>query len=246
MAEKYSFPFSQIAGFKLEYCKVGGHIVSKYWVPLGQADYRDVAAQIPADVDAVVMALGGTDVINFMRYYAPLNRRTPIIGGSISAEPSTLASAAHNTEALVGMLTASPVADDNPAPEWQRFVAAYRRQFPEALPYPGIFSQGYYVNTLAALQALSQVQGDLSNGQQAFQKALRGLRFDGPSGPIRLDPFQQAITTNYITVVTRASDGHLYKRLVQTIPDVDQLMGIPEAEYMAMGTFGVDNPPDCR
>ena len=53
IAEDYSFPYSQVHGFMPEYCKVGGKITTKAWVPLGTKDYASVIAAIPKDVDAI-------------------------------------------------------------------------------------------------------------------------------------------------------------------------------------------------
>ena len=35
IAEDYSFPYSQVQGFMSEYCKLGGRVTHKAWVPLG-------------------------------------------------------------------------------------------------------------------------------------------------------------------------------------------------------------------
>ena len=66
------------------------------------------------------------------------------------------------------------MADDNPDPAWLDYVAAYQEAFPEGerLPTPSLFGVGYYLATLAALQALDEVNGDLSDGQTKFQAAL--------------------------------------------------------------------------
>ncbi len=35
IAEDYSFPYSQVQGFMLEFCKLGGTVPEKFWVPIG-------------------------------------------------------------------------------------------------------------------------------------------------------------------------------------------------------------------
>src|SRR5215469_1955913 len=42
VAEDYGFPYSQVQGFMASYCKNGGHVVKKAWVPLGTKDYSSV------------------------------------------------------------------------------------------------------------------------------------------------------------------------------------------------------------
>src|SRR6202047_457890 len=61
IAEDYSFPYSQVQGFMAEYCKAGGHVTHKAWVPLGSKDYSSVIAKLPGDVDALLVVLGGAD-----------------------------------------------------------------------------------------------------------------------------------------------------------------------------------------
>ncbi|MEO7010291.1 MAG: ABC transporter substrate-binding protein, partial [Caldimonas sp.] len=53
IAEDYSFPYSQVQGFMAEYCKVGGKVTEKQWVPIGTKDFSSVIAKLPADVDAL-------------------------------------------------------------------------------------------------------------------------------------------------------------------------------------------------
>ena len=61
VAEDYSFPYTQVFGFMAEFCKAGGTVPSKSWVPIGNKDYSSVIAAIPDDVDAIYVALGGAD-----------------------------------------------------------------------------------------------------------------------------------------------------------------------------------------
>ena len=69
IGEDYSFPYTQVFGFALGYCKAGGQIVQRQWVPLGTKDFGSVIANIPDDVDAVFLGLGGGDAVNFLNQY---------------------------------------------------------------------------------------------------------------------------------------------------------------------------------
>ena len=75
IAEDYAFPYSQVQGFMAEYCKLGGKVPVKAWVPLGGKDYSSVIARIPKDVDALVVVLGGADAVNFLNQYEAGGRR---------------------------------------------------------------------------------------------------------------------------------------------------------------------------
>src|SRR5271168_224670 len=69
VAEDYSFPYSQVFGFMAGFCKAGGHVPKKFWVPIGNKDFSSVIAAIPDDVDAIYVALGGADGVNFLTQY---------------------------------------------------------------------------------------------------------------------------------------------------------------------------------
>ena len=236
IAEDYSYPYSQVGGFLVEYCRAGGTVDSQFWVPLGTNDYSSVISAIPADIDAIYVALGGTDALNFLRQYKRFGGEAPLIGGSITLD-QTILGAETVSEYVLGTAAAGPIADDNPNPAWEKFVADYEQHFPDGLLSPSIFAHGYYVNTKALLLGLQEVDADLSNNQEQLRTALRGLEFDSPTGPIKLDHNQQAVTTIFLTVVDQDDQGNLYNKLVQEIPNVNQTLGIPEDEYLAIGKF---------
>ena len=245
LAEDYSYPYGQVAGFSLQFCKMGGKIIKRYWVPLGTDDYSAIVADIPEQVDAIFLALGGTDAINFLKQYDATGRQTPLIGGTLSADQTVLGTRGTLSDRLVGMATCGPIADNNPAPSWQNFVNAYKRQFPKGLTSPSIFAWGYYVNTMAALTALKNVDGDLSDGQSRFQANLRVLELQTPTGKVKLDHNRNAISNNFLTMVDKRPDGSLYNKLVRIVPSVNQTLGIPEDEYLKIGAFNRDNPALC-
>ena len=41
---------------------------------------------------------------------------------------------------------------------------------------------------------------------------------------------------------TQAINGTLYNKLIKIIPQVNQTLGIPEAEFLALGRANRDNP----
>src|SRR3712207_5884907 len=161
IAEDYSFPYTQVFGLLLGFCAGGGQVLHRAWVPLGNRDYASAIAGRPRDMDALFCCLGGSDAINFLTQYQQAGGDTPLIAGSITVDQSILNARGRQRESLVGTPTAGPIADNNDAPAWQAFVAAYRRAFPDGLASPGLFCYNYYVNTKAALVALDQVGGDV-------------------------------------------------------------------------------------
>jgi branched-chain amino acid transport system substrate-binding protein len=245
VAEDYSFPYTQVFGFMAEFCKAGGKVPSKSWVPIGNKDFSSVIAAIPDDVDAIYVALGGADGVNFLTQYQQAGGAAPLIGGSITVDQTVLGSEGKTKDFVVGTPSAGPIADANDSPAWQKFVADYKAAFADGFPAPSLFAHGYYVNTTAVLLALDQVAGDVSGDQAKFRDALSKLSFDTPTGKVSLDKNRNAIADIYLTEVTKGDDGKLYNKVVKTVSQMNQTLGIPEADFLALGAVGRDNP-DCK
>src|SRR5271154_946560 len=245
IAEDYSFPYTQVFGFMAGFCKAGGHVPKKFWVPIGNKDFSSVIAAIPDNVDAIYVALGGADGVNFLTQYQQGGGTAPLIGGSITVDQTVLGTKGKQRDYVVGPAAAGPIADNSEEPEWKKFVADYKAAYKDGFPSPSLFAQGYYIETEAMLAALNKVNGDVSGDQAKFRDALAHLDLDTPTGKVTLDKNRQAIADNYLTEVAKADDGHLYNKVVKVVPAVNQTLGIPEADFMKLGVANRDNP-DCK
>jgi branched-chain amino acid transport system substrate-binding protein len=244
VAEDYGFPYSQVQGFMAGYCAHGGHVVKKAWVPLGTKDYSSVISGIPADVDALVVVLGGADAVNFLNQAEQAGIEKPFIGGSITVDQTVLNYKGKKRESLLGTDSAGPMADGIDTPEWKKFVADYKANFPDGYATPSLFAYLYYINTEALLLALDEVHGDLSNKQAKLKVALAKLEFDGPAGHIKLDENRNAIGTTFITEVAKAPDGSFYNKVIKTVPNVSETLGLSKADFDKMG-LGNRDVPSC-
>jgi branched-chain amino acid transport system substrate-binding protein len=239
VAEDYSFPYTQVFGFMAEFCKAGGHVPSKSWVPIGNKDFSSVIAALPDDVDAIYVALGGADAVNFLTQYQQAGGKAPLIGGSITIDQTVLTTKGKIHDVVIGTPAAGPTADDNKSPQWQAFVAAYKKQ-PGAFPIPSLFAHGYYINMKAALLGLSQA--DVSDGGAKLRAALSKLSFETPTGKVSLDDNRNAIADMFLTEVTKGPDGNLYNKLIKVVSQVNQTLGLPRDEFLKLGVVGRDNP----
>jgi branched-chain amino acid transport system substrate-binding protein len=242
VAEDYSFPYTQVFGFMAGFCKAGGHVTSKSWVPIGNKDFSSVIASIPDDVDAVYVALGGADAVNFLTQYQQAGGTAPLVGGSITVDQSVLGSEGKTKDVVIGTPSAGPISDTDDSPAWKKFVADYKAAFADGFPSPSLFAHGYYINTTAVLMALDAVGGDVSGDQAKFRDALSKLSFDTPTGKVSLDKNRNAVADIYLTEVTKLDDGKLYNKVVKVIPQVNQTLGIDEAEFLKLGAVGRENP----
>ncbi len=245
VAADYSFGYTNFLGFAVDFCRAGGEIVERFWVPLGSSDFGGVIAALPDDVDAIYLGVGGTDAINFLNQYSQAGAETNLIGGTIMADQTVLTSRGRAKDALIGTPTSGPMAQDNPAPEWEAYVKAYQDAFPESerFPSPSLFGVGYYVATLAALQAIDAVGGDLGDGQAKLREALSTTPLATPLGVVELNENRQATGTVFINEVVEDGDG-LRNKLVTSKQGVNQTLGMTPDEFRSMGLPSRDTP-DC-
>jgi len=244
VAEDYGFPYSQVQGFIAGYCKAGGHVVKKAWVPLGTKDYSSVISTIPGDVDALVVVLGGADAVNFLTQYEQVGGDKPMVGGTITVDQTVLNFKGKRRESLLGTPSAGPMADSIDTPEWKKFVADYKANFKDGFPSPSLFAFLYYLSTEAALEGLDAVKGDLSGGQKAYRAALQTLVLKGPAGDIRIDENRNGIGDTYITEVAKKPDGEFYNKVVTVAHNVTETLGLSKDEFNKMG-LGSRDVPNC-
>ena len=227
MGDDYDFPYTQIAGFTAEFCSLGGEIVERLWPPLGEEDYSSYITQIPDDVDGFFLGVGGTGTVAFVKQYGQLrgNLADRIIGGVFMTDPVI-----HKElgERVVGVVTAGMTATDTGRPEYDEYANALAEAYP---PLEGtgssVFAYGYYTAMQAIIESLEQVEGDLSNDQEAFRAAMSDLTLDAPLGEIALDENRQAIMDNFLQRIVGDTneDGVPDVETIKTIEDVDQTFG---------------------
>lgn len=244
LAEDYSFPYTQVFGFLEPFCRLGGKapIEARFWVPIGNKDYSSVIAALPDDVDAIYVALGGADAVNFLTQYEQAGGELPLIGGSITVDQTVLGSKGRTRKFVVGTPSAGPISDTWDDPRWSAFVEAYKKQFPDGFPSPSLFAHAYYINTKAALLALDKVGGDLSDGGKMFRAELSKLEFETPTGKVSLDERRQAIADMFLTEVIEGPDGNLLNKTIKVIPQISQTLGVPYEKFLEYGQVGRENP----
>ena len=92
----------------------------------------------------------------------------------------------------------------------------------------------YYNAAEAVVQALEQVDGDLSGGQKRLRAALAELEPSFPwGGSVRLDERHQAIGTSSLLQYQKNAKGELDYDVPGSVEDVDQTFG---------GYFSPDGP----
>lgn len=245
VAEDYSFPYTQVFGLLEPFCRLGGEadVDNRFWVPIGNADYSSVIAALPDEVDAIYVALGGADAVNFLTQYQQAGGSLPLVGGSITVDQTVLGSEGRVRDAVIGTPSAGPISDTYDGEAWLEFVDDYKELHPDGFPSPSLFAHGYYVNTLALLTGLDAVGGDLSDGGASLRETLASLELETPTGTVTLDERHQAIADIFVTEVVEADDGTLVNSTVSVTPSVTQTLGQDYEAFLAYGVVSRENPP---
>jgi ABC-type branched-subunit amino acid transport system substrate-binding protein len=247
VGEDYSFVYTQVFGLVLEFCAAGGQVTSRQWVPLGTKDFASTISSLPDDVDAIYLGLGGADAVNFLNQYQQAGGKAHLMGGSIMVDQTVLSAKGDAKKAMIGTVAASGMADTWDNAGWQAFVKAYQDAFPpeKRFPSPSLLAVNYYNSTAALYEALSKVNGDLSDNQSKLKAALASVVLDAPNGKISLDEDRQAIGTNFVTEVVDDGKGNLFSKVVKVVPDVHQTLGYPRDVFAKIGPPSRTNP-ECK
>ena len=235
LAEDYDFPFSQVGGFLLNYVRKGGECLDRLWVNVGTTDYSSIIAQIPADADAIYVALGGSDAINFINQFHDYGLDIPILGGSITIDTTTLASEAGYL--LEGVYAGSHYAQVLPYPEFEQFDADFSERYGRP---SSLFAADYYIGAEVAIKALEAMEGDISD-TEAFRQAILDVKFDSPRGPFSFDEYHNVIENVYITQVQNI-DGELRNVVVETYENQTQFGPYDPEWYQSQPSFDRVNP----
>lgn len=247
IAEDYSFPYTQVFGLALSYCKAGGQIVQRQWVPLGTKDFGSVIANLADDADAVFLGLGGGDAVNFLNQYSQTGGKAKFIGGSIMVDQTVLSSRGAAKRLLVGTPSAGGVADAWDNPKWKEWVKLYQESYPadKRFASPSLFGTNYYNAFNAVAIAMGKVGGDLSDGGAKFRAELAKTELDAPNGKVKLDGNRQAIANTFVTEVAELPNGELTNKVVKVVEDVSQTLGFDAAAFQKVGLPSRTNP-ECK
>ena len=235
LGEDYSFPYTQAAGFVSEFSSLGGEVTARTWVPLTQTDWSSPVAQLPRDVDGVLLLTGGTNTVAAEKAFIQIGKDPGkfLLGGSSVMDPTSFTVG----DQLEGLVGGSPV----PARQRRRRTGrptstASRKAFPDVAGRQPLHRP-----------LLRRHAGDppgprpgraaTSTTPAAFQEALAGADADVPqrcSDPGREPQLGPAGLRRADRQERRASSASRWSR---RSPDVDQTFG---------GLFGPDSPDPSR
>jgi len=241
VAEDYDFPYAQVGGFMLTYCSEANdtEVAEKLWTPIGTSDFSSTISQIPDDADALFVALGGTDMVNFINQLSEYGKLgdIPILGGTVAVDATQLASVG---EKLDGVISGSIMSGNVDTPEFRELDEKFTelRERP-----PSLFVENYYRGMKWTLLALDEVSGDVSD-VDAFRSTLQDVSFTAPASDVKFDDFHNVVTDTYINKVENV-EGEWRNVVVETFPEVSQFWTYDPEQFQEQAPFSSDYPQSC-
>jgi branched-chain amino acid transport system substrate-binding protein len=232
LGEDYSYPYTQAAGFLAEFCGLGGTVTKRVWAPLTTTDWSSYVAQLPRDVDGLVLLTGGTNTVNALKSYLSLGQQIKghVLGGSSVLDPTAFTVG----NQLAGLAGGSPVPLGGTDAAWTDYVSGFSQVYDKALAQ-SLFTVLYYDAMKATIEGLSQVKGNVSGNEKALQAALTKLTPTFPNGQVKLDANRDSVQPAYVVQV--ADNGGLGFKVLRTVNSVNQDFG---------GVFAAGQPAPSR
>ena len=237
IGEDYSFPWDQIGGFAYVYCGLGGKITKAYWTPIGTTDYSSIITDLdPDEVDAVLVAYGGTDAVNFVNQFVDfgLADKIDFLAGSSFGDAGVLAEVGEHMDGTVG---GSIYSSSLTHPEFLEFDAAFR----EIDDRPStLFAENFYRAFKWIALATEAMDGNIED-VDAWREALQNTEFVAPAGAVKFDQWHNPIQDTYLNRVEFVN-GEWINTVFETVPQVGQYWTFDPDEFDAALPFGRDNP----
>ena len=173
IGDDYSFPYTSLAGFIAEFCALGGKVTKRIWPALGEKDYSSFISQIPKDVDGVMVGIGGSGLISFIKQYRQQRGDIDpkkIMGNVFWPDPLILKEIGAQ---INGAYTAQPTAPDSTEAAATEYVAKLDKAYGKAIAdtASSVFTYNYY----------NAMQG-LVSGPRAGQGRHLGRPEGAPAG----------------------------------------------------------------
>ncbi|MBP6900159.1 MAG: ABC transporter substrate-binding protein [Burkholderiaceae bacterium] len=205
--------------FKTEFGKQGGTVVESIRMPMSTTDFGPFVQRIKASgAQAVYTFLpGGPPNLGFVKAYNDngLAKAGVQFLGTAETDEFDLQKLG---DAALGLTTAFHYSGAHDSAENRRFVEALKKRDPAAVA--NYASVGAWDGMLVIHRMIAATQGR-RDGAKAIA-AARGLQWESPRGPVRLDPKTRHIVQNvYLRKVDKAGGQLVNKELQSFGPQPD-------------------------
>jgi branched-chain amino acid transport system substrate-binding protein len=234
ISEDFAFGYEQMGGFQQTFEEAGGRILKKLWPPIVTPDYTPFLAQIEG-CDGVCQGFAGSNPLRFMKQYAAVGLKFPVVTGETGGDDALLRSFG---DEAVGLYSCAPYTADLNNESNKRFIADMEKEFKVL---PGFYCAGLYVNCQVVDAGLKQIGGK-TDDKDVLMKALKSVSLtDTPRGPIKFDHLGNVIGDFYVRHLEKAN-GKLINKTVKTYNNVSQFWTYDEKKFLQQPVYSRDYP----
>jgi branched-chain amino acid transport system substrate-binding protein len=233
----YAFGHESCGGFARTFKDAGGEVTEALWNPLGTQDFSSYMADIQAeDPDIVYVGQTGGDAGRFVQAWSDFGLKDSVefLGNSTITEQAVLRGMGPEAE---GLKSFSYYAEGREDPATQEFIEAYAEANEGEIP--SLYSAGAYTAAQWIVDAIEEIDGDLSDIDQ-FVEAAQSISLETPLGPMRLDEYNNPIYNAYLREVVARDDGTLWNVPLETYEEVSQFWTYDPEEYLEQPVYSRD------
>jgi len=215
MAPDYAAGHQMMTAFREGFEANGGEIVGEAYPPLqGTKDYGPyLTAAKAANPDAIYVFFAGGAAIAFVKQYADfgLAEEIPLYGAGFLTSPAYVHVQGEAADGVTVALHYVPTID---TPENNRFQEAYQAKHEGRIGSE--FAVAGYDAARLIVEAIKAAGGD----KDKFKEELAKVSFDGPRGPLKIDPATNNVVQNVYIYKNNFADGKVVQEVLETVGNV--------------------------
>jgi branched-chain amino acid transport system substrate-binding protein len=215
MAPDYAAGHQMMDAFRATFEAAGGKIVGEAYPPLqGTKDYGPYIGQAKASgAQALMTFFAGGAAINFVKQYAEFGaaKDLPLYGAGFLTSAAYVHVQGAAANGIIASLHYVPTID---TPENKRFQAGYQAAYEGKLGSE--FAVAGYDSARLIIEAIAAAGGD----KEKFKDELAKVSFNGPRGPLKIDPATNNVIQNMYIFRNDFADGKVTQKVLATIEGV--------------------------
>ena len=201
VGDDYVWPHALAADASKIIAANGGSVAGQAFVPLGTTDFTSVVTKIKkAHPDLIFAPLVGADAVSFVKTAASFGLKVPYLAPLM--EENTVAAIGGSAD--TGINTALGYFQSLNIPGNVKYLAAYHAMFGQKAPIQNSLSESVY-EAINLWAMAAKKAGSISESK--VEAAMTGLTFNGPRGPVTVEPSHHVRMRMYLAAAQ--PDGSL-------------------------------------
>ena len=210
LAPDYAAGHQQIGAFSEAFKAAGGEIVGGEYTPFGKTkDFGPYLTKAKASgAEAVYVFYAGGEAISFVKQYGSFDMPQKLYGSGFLTSPLYVKA---EGDAAVGVTTSLHYVPTLDTPRNKSFVERFEKKFGRK---PSEFAVAGYDSAKVLLQAMATG----AKGRKELNAAIRAVKYDGPRGPLTIDPATNNVIQNvYVYETVKDGDALTQKVVGETL-----------------------------